>query len=457
MGVVGGDGPARGGGAVRRRARQRRPTACPRCWPSSPARSRCCGPSRARCSGRCPTSTRCCWACAGGGRPPTRRSSARWCTAPSRTGARRWPGRWPSRAAARRLRARRARRGPARRWSSSATRADERAERLAPEEFRELAARLARMTVLTRERAPRQGQPLPVPRTDARRRAPRAGDAVRRRSRCSTTSRSTPPADGRGRLPRRRRPQPRRRRAPSRCARAGWAAPPLRVDDHQADPGRGRAWAAARPTRPRCCASRRAWRPAGRSAALRSPPGLAPTCPASWCPARGSAPARGTRLQAAPELAPYALVVLPQPFPLSTADVYREADRLGSAGGSAERAGRPCAPGSTRVVLARELVVNDLEPAALSLAPRLGETLGAIGRAGADDAIVCGSGPTRDRAVLGSGRRFTRARGRLAAARGSTPRWSPPTRFAEGTARRRRTSEVVWPQFAPVRSPRPRL
>ena len=43
---------------------------------------------------------------------------------------------------------------------------------------------------------------------------------------------------------------------------------------------------------------------------------------------------------------------------------------------------------------ARELIVNDLEPAALSLAPRLGETLGAVQRAGADDAIVCGSGPT---------------------------------------------------------------
>jgi 4-diphosphocytidyl-2-C-methyl-D-erythritol kinase len=41
-----------------------------------------------------------------------------------------------------------------------------------------------------------------------------------------------------------------------------------------------------------------------------------------------------------------------------------------------------------------DLSVNDLEPAALSLAPRLGESLGELQRAGADHAIVCGSGPT---------------------------------------------------------------
>ena len=99
----------------------------------------------------------------------------------------------------------------------------------------------------------------------------------------------------------------------------------------------------------------------------------------------------GARLQVAPELAPYGLVVLPQPFPLSTADVYREADRL-ALGRSADELA--AVRGRLTGSFARELIVNDLEPAALSLAPRLGETLGAIGRAGADDAIVCGSGPT---------------------------------------------------------------
>ena len=99
----------------------------------------------------------------------------------------------------------------------------------------------------------------------------------------------------------------------------------------------------------------------------------------------------GARLQAAPALAPYGLVVLPQPFPLSTVDVYREADRIALGRSVDELAAlRARLAGS----FTRELVVNDLEPAALSLAPRLGETLGAIGRAGADNAIVCGSGPT---------------------------------------------------------------
>jgi 4-diphosphocytidyl-2-C-methyl-D-erythritol kinase len=90
------------------------------------------------------------------------------------------------------------------------------------------------------------------------------------------------------------------------------------------------------------------------------------------------------------ELEPYAVVVLPQPFVLSTPDVYREADRLGLARSAAELA-----------VLAAELaaglpdrLVNDLEPAALSLAPEIAATLTRAREAGADDAIVCGSGPT---------------------------------------------------------------
>ena len=41
-----------------------------------------------------------------------------------------------------------------------------------------------------------------------------------------------------------------------------------------------------------------------------------------------------------------------------------------------------------------ELIVNDLQPAALSLAPQIGDALDAARRAGADHAIVCGSGPT---------------------------------------------------------------
>lgn len=99
----------------------------------------------------------------------------------------------------------------------------------------------------------------------------------------------------------------------------------------------------------------------------------------------------GHRLLPAPSLSPYGVVVVPQPFPLSTADVYREADRLGLSRSPVEL---DVVRHQLTHGFSAELIVNDLQPAALSLAPRLGETLGAVQRAGADQAMVCGSGPT---------------------------------------------------------------
>jgi 4-diphosphocytidyl-2-C-methyl-D-erythritol kinase len=99
----------------------------------------------------------------------------------------------------------------------------------------------------------------------------------------------------------------------------------------------------------------------------------------------------GETLTAAPDIPPYAVVVVPQSFALSTADVYGEADRLGLARSLPElqslraRAAAAFDPA---------LVVNDLQPAALSLAPAIEQSLDAARQAGADTAIVCGSGPT---------------------------------------------------------------
>jgi 4-diphosphocytidyl-2-C-methyl-D-erythritol kinase len=96
-------------------------------------------------------------------------------------------------------------------------------------------------------------------------------------------------------------------------------------------------------------------------------------------------------------LARHALVVVPQPLALSTAAVYREADRLGSPRRSAELGARyeqllgALAPGA---VLAAELIVNDLAAAALSLCPSIAHALVAVQDAGADHALICGSGPT---------------------------------------------------------------
>jgi 4-diphosphocytidyl-2-C-methyl-D-erythritol kinase len=96
-------------------------------------------------------------------------------------------------------------------------------------------------------------------------------------------------------------------------------------------------------------------------------------------------------------LALHALLVLPQPQALSTADVYREADRLGltreaeALRSKHEELLAALRPGAR---LPAELVINDLEPAAVSLCPAIGEALEAARAAGADHALVCGSGPT---------------------------------------------------------------
>ncbi len=96
-------------------------------------------------------------------------------------------------------------------------------------------------------------------------------------------------------------------------------------------------------------------------------------------------------------LAPHALLFLPQPFPLATADVYGEADRLGLSRERAEIGARyeqlvaALVPGSR---LPETLLINDLAPAALSLCPSIAQALAAAEAAGADQALVCGSGPT---------------------------------------------------------------
>jgi 4-diphosphocytidyl-2-C-methyl-D-erythritol kinase len=89
-------------------------------------------------------------------------------------------------------------------------------------------------------------------------------------------------------------------------------------------------------------------------------------------------------------LAPHAFAIVPQAFGLSTAEVYREADRLGLPRDASDlaarvdqiRAGAPMAH------------VNDLEPAAVSLRPQIGAALDAVRDTGADHAMVSGSGPT---------------------------------------------------------------
>ena len=96
-------------------------------------------------------------------------------------------------------------------------------------------------------------------------------------------------------------------------------------------------------------------------------------------------------------LAAHAFVILPLSERLSTAAVYAEADRLGLRDNELEFVARvpdlwsSLNPGQR---LPERLLVNDLEPAALSLCPDIEPALSAVRDTGADRAFVCGSGPT---------------------------------------------------------------
>ena len=94
------------------------------------------------------------------------------------------------------------------------------------------------------------------------------------------------------------------------------------------------------------------------------------------------------------------MLVLPAAEQLSTAAVYAEADRLGITRDADELAERLRAvedglgDDAGPFGLLEELLVNDLEPAARALCPAIDEALRAARAAGADHAMVAGSGPT---------------------------------------------------------------
>ena len=92
-------------------------------------------------------------------------------------------------------------------------------------------------------------------------------------------------------------------------------------------------------------------------------------------------------------LPPMWLVLLPQAEGLSTAAVYRAADRIRSTRASLEPHRLRALTGAPLPDLAAALE-NDLEPAALALRPELAEALGSLRDAGALAARVTGSGPT---------------------------------------------------------------
>jgi 4-diphosphocytidyl-2-C-methyl-D-erythritol kinase len=87
------------------------------------------------------------------------------------------------------------------------------------------------------------------------------------------------------------------------------------------------------------------------------------------------------------------LVLVPSDDGLSTADVYREADRIESTREELEPDKlRGLAAGSLAALAAE--VENDLQPAAMSLRPAVGEPIEALRGLGALAAALSGSGPT---------------------------------------------------------------
>lgn len=180
-----------------------------------------------------------------------------------------------------------------------------------------------------------------------------------------------------------------------RLRAAGWDAPPVRVQITKRIPvaggmGGGSADAAALLR----LAPRLAPVPAEVLAELAV--GLGADVPSQLRPRPSIGSGTGEVLEPA-RIDAHGLLVLPQAFGLSTADVYREADRLRLGRSRPELASLRAELRDeikARRPLSERLIVNDLQPAAVSLAPQIEDALAGARTAGAGTAIVCGSGPT---------------------------------------------------------------
>lgn len=189
----------------------------------------------------------------------------------------------------------------------------------------------------------------------------------------------------------------------------GWDAPPLRIEIEKRTPvaaglGGGSADAAAvlRLATPECVRTFGS-RASKSTNAVADLPAIAAELgadvPSQLRPALALVRGAGERVEPLPAPREHAVLLLPGGGGLSTKDVFDEADRLGL--GRAEEeldriAGElRAAAGSGASPLAyADLLVNDLEPAAVSLRPDIGDALDALRRVGAPAVFLSGSGPT---------------------------------------------------------------
>jgi 4-diphosphocytidyl-2-C-methyl-D-erythritol kinase len=183
-------------------------------------------------------------------------------------------------------------------------------------------------------------------------------------------------------------------RALAELRERGWRRPPLRVEIEKRIPiaaglGGGSADAAAvlRLARDEV------------DGLERVAAGLGADVPSQLHPSLAILAGAGERVEELPRPGEFGVVLIPDEEGLSTAEVYAEADRLGlgrSAQELDELEGRiRDAAGAGRSPLEyADLLVNDLEQAALSLRPQIREAVEALTEAGAEVALVTGSGPT---------------------------------------------------------------
>jgi 4-diphosphocytidyl-2-C-methyl-D-erythritol kinase len=121
--------------------------------------------------------------------------------------------------------------------------------------------------------------------------------------------------------------------------------------------------------------------------------------PSQLDPALALVQGAGERVDRLPAPASHSVLLLPAGGGLSTAEVFAEGDRLGLGRSEAEldelaASLREAAGAGASPLDYAALLANDLEPAARSLRPDIGEALDALRVAGAPLAFLTGSGPT---------------------------------------------------------------
>jgi 4-diphosphocytidyl-2-C-methyl-D-erythritol kinase len=174
----------------------------------------------------------------------------------------------------------------------------------------------------------------------------------------------------------------------------GWDAPPVRVTIEKRIPvaggmGGGSADAAA------VLRIASALAPVPPGVIDRIAASLGADVPSQVAPGAAIGTGAGEVLERLPgPLVPHAFVIVPQTFALSTADVYREFDRLDLARSAEELSALLDEVRRGGGTLAPALLGNDLERAAVSLRPEIADVLDAVLDAGATHSMLSGSGPT---------------------------------------------------------------